>query len=187
MAGEVNLLPLVWYNTRVVRRRPCHLFTVNFDLHMMYLIHLCFRYACSKSGHIFEVDYKKVTVSHVRQLHAVVKNGRGGKNESGKGICIILGIMFTDTLGSAPHFTITLSQATCIPHVRPHGLHGNQLYKVSQATWYLKCFTPHQSAVNCPRFQSVMDRCSLGWPKYSIIMKLIEKIRKICYYGPPMC
>jgi len=29
------------------------------------------RYACSKSGHIFEVDYRKVAVRHVRRLHAV--------------------------------------------------------------------------------------------------------------------
>lgn len=30
-----------------------------------------FRYACSSSGHIFEVDYLKVAVRHVRRLHAV--------------------------------------------------------------------------------------------------------------------
>lgn len=29
------------------------------------------RYACSKSGHILEVDYRKVAVHHVRRLHAV--------------------------------------------------------------------------------------------------------------------
>jgi len=29
------------------------------------------RYACSKSGHIFEVDYQKASVRRVRRLHSV--------------------------------------------------------------------------------------------------------------------
>jgi hypothetical protein len=32
------------------------------------IINFCYRYACSRSGHIFEIDIKKVCVQHVRRL-----------------------------------------------------------------------------------------------------------------------
>ena len=81
----------------------------------------------------------------------------------------ILGVTFTDTLDFAPHFSITLSQATSSQYalriLRAHGLLGSQLYDVTRATLVSKLIYASSAwwgfanAETRKRFQSVLDRC----------------------------
>ena len=52
-----------------------------FQPNILILIHYyCYRYACSKSGHIFEVDLKKVAIHHVRRLLPLTKSHNRDKH-----------------------------------------------------------------------------------------------------------
>ena len=44
-----------------------------------YLCILSFSYACSKTGHVFEIDLQKVTIKHVRRL--LPNESKAGKDK----------------------------------------------------------------------------------------------------------